>query len=242
MIVVPAIDIKDGKVIRLAQGEFSRQTVYADSPVEMAKKWASYGVEMIHIVDLDGAREGCLKNLASVKEIIHAIKVDVELGGGMRDEGSIRQALDAGVSKVVIGTRALDERFLRKITAKFGEKIVVGIDANEGVVHTRGWLFKTDIKAVGLAKKMETLGVKTINYTDISRDGMLEGPNIDSLREILRVTKLDVIAAGGVSTIGDIKRLKKLEPEGLKGVIIGKALYEGRIDLKEAIEACLLKE
>lgn len=242
MIVIPAIDIKGGKVVRLTQGKFAQETVYSDSPVEMARKWASFGVEMIHVVDLDGAKTGSLKNLGSVKDIAGAVKSKIELGGGIRDEESIRAALDAGVDKVVLGTKALDEQFLWNIAAKFKERLVIGIDASEGLVHTKGWVFKTDMKAVDLARKIASLGIRTINYTDISKDGMLEGPNLDSLREMLRIGGVDIIAAGGVSSIDDIRKLKSLEKDGLKGVIIGKALYEGKLDLGEAVKVCLQKE
>ncbi|HPM43726.1 MAG TPA: HisA/HisF-related TIM barrel protein, partial [Candidatus Omnitrophota bacterium] len=211
---------------------------YSDSPVDIAVKWAASGVDMIHIVDLDGAFEGELRNLPVVKDIVRAVKPGIELGGGMRDEASIQMALDTGVDKVVIGTRALDRRFLDKIVAIHGKKIVVGIDARAGMVRTKGWTSETDIKAIELAKSIEASGVKTINYTDISRDGMLEGPNFESLRELLRAVDMDIVAAGGVSTIEDVRNLKGIEAEGLSGIIIGKALYEGKIDLKEATEVC----
>jgi len=239
MIVIPAIDIRCGKVVRLAQGRFTDQTTYSDSPVDMALKWAACGAEMIHIVDLDGAAEGAPKNLAIVRQIADAVKVKLELGGGIRDEASIGKALDAGVSKVVIGTRALDEKFLEDAVKKFGSRLVVGIDASEGLVVTKGWTVKTKARAVDLARKVESLGVRTINYTDVSKDGMLGGPNIDSLRELLGVTKMDVVLAGGIASIDDIKRLKLLESDGLSGVIIGKALYEGCIDLAEAIKIAI---
>jgi len=242
MIAIPAIDIKGGKVVRLTQGKFSQETVYSDSPVETARKWASFGVSMIHIVDLDGARTGSLKNLGIVKEIARSVSARIELGGGIRDEESVKAALDAGVAKVVLGTKALDEQFLWNIAAKFRDNLVVGIDASGGLVHTKGWVFRTDMKATDLARRIAALGIRTINYTDISKDGMLEGPNTDSLGEMLRVGALDVIAAGGISTIDDIKKLKALEKDGLKGVIIGKALYEGRIDLAEAVRVCSRNE
>ena len=239
--IIPAIDIRHGRVVRLEQGAARKETVYPDSPVEMAKKWASLGAELIHVVDLDGAMEGNLKNLDIVKAITKAVKIKIELGGGIRSEESIKKALETGVSKVVIGTKALDEKFLKKIAKDFKDKIVVGIDSSNGFVSTKGWLFKTKIKATDLVKKVEEAGIRTVNYTDISRDGMLEGPNIDSLRAILRASKLDIVASGGVSTIEDVLRLKALEAEGLKGIIIGKALYEKRIDLAEAIKICSQK-
>jgi len=238
MKIIPAIDIKGGKVVRLEQGKFDRETVYPSSPLEVAKKWASFGAGLIHIVDLDGALEGRLKNLAVVKEIAEKVSVKIELGGGIRDEAAIKEALDAGVDKVVIGTKALDKKFLKTIAAKFPGKIVVGIDARDGFVATKGWMFKTKTSAIELAKEIERAGIKTVNYTDIARDGMMTGPNISGIKELLGATKLEVIASGGVSTIDDIRRLKELESDGLAGVIIGKALYEGRIDLKEAIDIC----
>lgn len=238
MNVIPAIDIRGGKVVRLAQGRADRETVYADSPLETAKRWASFGVGMIHLVDLDGAFEGELKNIDIVRSIARAVNVKIELGGGIRSEESVRLAIDVGVSKVVIGTRALDERFLRKVLKDFGGSIVVGIDASAGMVRTKGWVAETNMKAVDLARTVEAAGVRTINYTDISRDGMLEGPNMASLGEMLEAVDIDVVAAGGVSAIDDVRRLRALEPKGLAGLIVGKALYEGQIDLAEAVAIC----
>lgn len=238
MRVIPAIDLRGGKVVRLSQGMAERETVYSDSPVETAIKWSESGVDMIHVVDLDGAFGGELRNLTVVRDIAMAVGSKIELGGGIRDEAAIQMALDAGAAKVVIGTRALDRRFLEKIITLHGEKIVVAIDARSGMVRTKGWTSETDIRAVELARSIEAAGVKTINYTDISRDGMLEGPNIESLRELLLAVDIDVVAAGGISAMEDIRNLKALEGDGLAGVIIGKALYEGKIDLKEAIRIC----
>lgn len=238
MRIIPAIDLRGGKVVRLSQGMADRETVYSESPVDIAVKWSKFGVDMIHVVDLDGAFEGELRNLAIVKDIARAVDPKIELGGGIRDEAAIQMALDAGVSKVVIGTRALDQRFLEKIVTLHGEKIVVGIDARAGMVRTKGWTSETDVKAIDLARKIEAAGVKTINYTDISRDGMLEGPNLESLRELLHAVDIDIVAAGGISAVEDVRNLKMLESDGLAGIIIGKALYEGKIDLKEAIKIC----
>ena len=238
MQVIPAIDIKGGKVVRLEQGAADKVKVYSDDPVDVAVKMASFGVGLIHVVDLDGALGGKLENLEVIKRIIKSVKPSIELGGGIRDEKTIKACLDAGVAKVVLGTKALDPKFIIKIVKLFGDKIVVGVDARDGIVHTKGWVAKADIKAAGLAVKMKDLGVRTINYTDISRDGMLEGPNIAGLKEILKIGGLDIIASGGISTIEDVKKLKALEPDGLKGMIIGKALYEGRIELSEAVRLC----
>lgn len=238
MKIIPAIDIKHGKVVRLTQGRADLETVYSDSPLEMARHWASYGVGLIHIVDMDGAFEGYPKNLAVVKEIARQIKPKIELGGGMRDEDTIDLVLRAGVDNVVIGTRALDKEFLSRVAKKFGEKIVVAIDARNGVVFTKGWLEKTKTNAVDFAYQLEDYGIKRINYTDIGRDGMLEGPNIEPIERLLEATTLEVVIGGGISSLADIERLKALESKGLAGIIIGKALYEGRIDLKEAIAIC----
>ncbi|MDP3730317.1 MAG: 1-(5-phosphoribosyl)-5-[(5-phosphoribosylamino)methylideneamino]imidazole-4-carboxamide isomerase [Candidatus Omnitrophota bacterium] len=242
MKVMPAIDIKGGKVVRLTQGKAECETVYFDSPLEVARMWADQGADLIHVVDLDGAIGGEPKNLKLVREIIGGVNVKVEFGGGIRDEETIQSLIDAGIEKVVIGTRALEEDFISKASKRFGNRIVVGIDAKDGMVLTKGWLFKTEMGAVDLAGKMAALGIRTINYTDISRDGMLKGPNVDSLKRILKVKGIDVIASGGISTMEDVKRLKELEGAGLKGMIIGKALYENTIDLKEAIRVCSRKE
>lgn len=238
MLVIPAIDIKGGKVVRLMQGAADKETVYSDDPVAVAQRWAAFGVGLIHVVDLDGALEGKPKNLDVVKRIVKAVRSKVELGGGMRDEKAIEEAFGSGVEKVVIGTRALDEGFLRKITQKYGARIVAGVDASSGSVKTKGWVFDTKIKSKDLAKRLEDDGIRTINYTDISKDGMLEGPNIGSLKEILDSTKIDIVASGGVTTLDDIRKLKALGKRNLAGVIIGKALYEDKIDLREAMRAC----
>lgn len=243
MRVIPAVDIKGGKVVRLTQGLADQETIYSASPVEMAEKWASFGVGLIHVVDLDGALEGDLKNLKIVSEIVKAVKPRIELGGGIRDIETIERVLDAGVEKVCIGTKALDKKFLAAISkSDFREMVVISIDAKDGFVCTKGWVEKTEVTAADLVKEAGRFGIKTVNYTDISRDGMLEGPNIRSLRDILAVSDIDIVAAGGVTTIEDVKKLKALEKDGLKGMIIGKALYEGRIDLKEAVDICSQKE
>jgi phosphoribosylformimino-5-aminoimidazole carboxamide ribotide isomerase len=205
-------------------------------------RWAAQGAELIHVVDLDGAILGSSKNLKSIKEIVNGVNVKIEFGGGVRDLETVQSLIDAGIEKVVISTRALEEDFISKASKRFGSRIVVGIDAKGGMVLAKGWLFKTEMKAVDLAGKMAALGIKTINYTDISRDGMLKGPNVDSLKEMLKVKGIDIIASGGVSTIEDVKQLKALSVSGLKGMIIGKALYEKTIDLKEAIQVCSQKE
>jgi phosphoribosylformimino-5-aminoimidazole carboxamide ribotide isomerase len=233
--IIPAIDIRGGKVVRLSQGKFSEETVYADTPLEAARRWEAAGAGTIHVVDLDGARAGRPVNLGIVRGIVRGVKAGVELGGGIRDEASVKACVDAGVSKVVVGTGALDEKFMKAVLKAYGARIVVGIDAYLGKVATKGWADVTERSAVELARKVESLGAGTVNYTDVSRDGMLAGPNIDSVTELIGATGLDIVLAGGVSSMDDIRKLKALPGRGLKGVIIGKALYEGRVDLREAI-------
>lgn len=236
--IIPAIDIKDEKVVRLKQGIYGQETVYSDSPIDVALRWSDAGARLIHVVDLDGALEGSLKNFSIVCQMAKKVKAKIELGGGIRDEIVIEEVLNAGIEKVVIGTKAVDYNFLKRITAKFGERVVVGIDAKDGIVYTKGWLLNTKVKAVEMIKKIADSGIKTVNYTDISRDGMLSGPNIASLKDMLQSSRIDIVASGGVSTIDDIRRLKELERYGLRGIIIGKALYEKTIDLEEAIKFC----
>ncbi len=239
MIVIPAIDILGGKVARLTRGDFKFEKTYEGTPLKMAKKWEEAGARMIHIVDLDGAKTGVFKNLKFIGEIASFIKASIELGGGLRDEDTIKDALDIGISRVIIGTRAVDRNFVKKVLEKFGpEKIIVGVDSREGKVSVSGWTETKDIGIREFIKELEGLGVKTIVFTDILKDGTLSGPNFEVLNEVLDATNMNVIASGGVSSIDDVLKLKELEPKGLVGCIIGKALYEGKVDLKEAIEAC----
>lgn len=242
MRVIPAIDIRRGNVVRLIQGNAALETIYSDSPVDVAKRWEGCGAEAIHVVDLDGAIEGELRNIKIIKSMAKAVRARIEFGGGVRDESIVKDLLDSGVDKVVIGTKALDDNFLNTIVKKFGDRIIVAIDASEGIVYTKGWVFATKMKAIDLANKAVKAGVKRINYTDISKDGTLEGPNFRSIKELLGSTKAQVVTSGGISTLDDIKKLKTLEKNGLTGIIIGKALYQNTIDLNEAIEICSQKE
>ena len=198
MIVIPAVDIKGGKVVRLRQGAAHAVKVYSDSPVDMARKWDAFGVEMIHVVDLDGAFEGELKNLDIVREIVKNVNAKVELGGGIRDIKTIEQVLKAGVAKVVIGTKALDEAFMLEVGEMFGDRVVVSIDARDGIVYTKGWVEDSRTNVVDLVSKIEMSGIKTINYTDITRDGTLEGFNVKSLEMLLEATTLVVVEGGGI--------------------------------------------
>lgn len=234
MLIIPAIDLKDGKCVRLLQGKADAVTEYSDNPIEMAKKWQSLGARLIHIVDLDGAFTGAQKNIESIKEIRRAVSIDIEVGGGIRDMERIEMLLSLGINRVILGTVAIERPELVKEACKrFPQRIIAGIDARDGRVAIKGWVETTDIKATELAMRMEQQGVWGIIYTDISRDGMLSGPNIPAMREMVETVHIPVIASGGVSSLEDIKRLKEIK--GLYGVITGKALYSGAIELREAI-------
>lgn len=234
MLIIPAIDLKDGKCVRLLQGRADALTEYSDNPVEVARRWESFGARLIHIVDLDGAFTGNQKNLESIKEIRKTVTVDIEVGGGIRDMERIELLLGLGINRVILGTVAAERpELVREACKRFPQRIIAGIDARDGRVAIKGWVETTDIKATELALRMQEYGVWGIIYTDISRDGMLSGPNIDAMREMVNAVHIPVIASGGVSSIGDIKRLKEIK--GLYGVITGKALYSGAIDLREAI-------
>lgn len=237
MLIIPAIDLRSGRVVRLTQGDYAKETFYSGNPAEVAKKWEAQGAKLIHIVDLDGALEGEPRNLAAVDDIRKAIKVSVQLGGGLRTYEAIERALSKGVSRVVIGTKACtDDEFTKKLIADFKDKIAVSIDAAGKNVATAGWTSTTIITADNLAKKMESFGVKTIIYTNILKDGTLEGPELEMAAAVLDAVKVKVIIAGGISSLEDIKDIKSLSRPNLYGVITGKALYEGKLDLKEAIK------
>jgi phosphoribosylformimino-5-aminoimidazole carboxamide ribotide isomerase len=233
MILLPAIDLMDGQVVRLRQGRADQKTVYAGSPVEFAQKWESDGGEYLHIVDLDAAFTGVMHNIGSVRKITEAVSIPCELGGGIRSEKSIDDALNSGIERVVIGTRATESmEFVEKMVAKFGsERIAVGIDAKDGIVSVKGWTESAGIQAFTLAKEAESAGAGTIIYTDIATDGMLTGPNFSELQKLMDTVHCNVIASGGVSKAEDVHQLREIE--GLYGVIIGTALYDGAITLAE---------
>lgn len=235
MIIYPAIDIKDGKCVRLRQGSFKEVTVYFENPLDAARKWKDAGAKYLHVVDLDGARSGSPKNLDIVSGIVKQLDLKVQLGGGIRTLQSIETVLGMGVSRVILGTAAVkDPELVEEAVERFGECIVVGIDARNGRVATDGWEDASGYSAIELAGQMERIGVKTVIYTDIEKDGMLEGPNFEAIRSMKEATGLEVIASGGVAGIHDIVRLKET---GADGVIAGKALYTGALDLAEALEA-----
>ena len=237
MIVIPAVDIKEGKCVRLYQGRMEAETVFSDDPAAMAKRWEDEGAEIIHVIDLDGAVEKSPQNLDSIKKIIHSVNVPIQVGGGIRNEATVRMFLDLGIKKVIIGTEAIkNPKFVKDACDAFPNKIVVGIDARNGLVAIEGWTKTTRTKAVDLAKKFEDCGVAAINFTDIHRDGMQTGPNIDETRRLAEAVSIPVIASGGVSKIEDIKNLMSLKEVGVVGVITGRALYSGSLNLRAAIE------
>lgn len=237
MLIIPAIDLKCGKVVRLFQGNFNRQKVYSADPVKVAKHWVKQGAKFLHIVDLDGASSGTPKNFEVLKEIINQISIPVEFGGGVRGVETISKLLSLGVERVILGTKAAsDAKFLKLVWKKFGEKIIVSIDAKCGKVMTQGWNCGVAKTTLDFAKELKVIGFKQIIYTDVSKDGTLSGPNIFGIKELLKETQLDVIASGGVCSLKDLAKLNKLEKQGLSGVIIGKALYEGKFNLVEALK------
>ncbi len=236
MQLYPAIDIKGGQCVRLTQGMFDQVKVYSDTPADVAKLWVEKGASYLHLVDLDGALAGSSVNEAVIKSIIGAVSVPVQIGGGIRSLEAVDYMLNLGVARVIIGTKAVQNpEFIREVTAKFGpEHIVVGVDAKDGFVAIEGWEKVSAISAVDLCRQMQEYGVKHIVYTDIARDGMLSGPNVMMTKKLTVETGMDIIASGGVSSMEDLCQLYE---EGIKGAIIGKALYEKRIDLEEAV-AC----
>ena len=237
MLIIPAIDIKSGKCVRLFQGRMDKETVYSDDPVSVAKRWEDEGAEFLHIVDLDGAVSGVPKNKEIIGNIIKSVKIPLEVGGGVRNIETIKEYFSIGAKKVVIGTVAWENPILISEVCKvFPERIIVGIDAKNGNVAVRGWEDVTDTSASELAKRFEGMGISGIIYTDISRDGTLSGPNIDSIKFFAKSISIPVIASGGVSDINDIKNIMKLKKHGVDGVIIGKALYSGSVNLREAIK------
>ncbi|MCX8026416.1 MAG: 1-(5-phosphoribosyl)-5-[(5-phosphoribosylamino)methylideneamino]imidazole-4-carboxamide isomerase [Thermodesulfovibrionales bacterium] len=234
MIVIPAIDLKDGLCVRLVQGKKDDATVYSDNPSFTAKKWEGLGASLIHVVDLDGAFTGKQKNLNAIKTIVSSVSIPVQVGGGIRDIGRIESLLSLGVWRVILGTVAVENPdIIKEATRLFPDRIVVGIDAKDGFVAIKGWVEVTKIRALDLARKIQDFGVSAIVYTDISRDGMLTGPNIETTRQMVDALQIPVIASGGVSSIKDIERLMTIK--NLWGVITGKALYSGAINLEDAI-------
>ena len=237
MIILPAIDLKAGRCVRLEQGLMNKDTVYNDNPAAQALLWQEQGGEFLHIVDLDGAFAGGPKNKAAIQAIVEAISIPSELGGGIRDLATIEAYLALGISRVILGTVAKENPALvAEACKKFPGQIVVGIDAKDGLVAVRGWADVTEKRASEMAKEMEGFGVTAIIYTDIARDGMMQGPNIEATKNLAASINIPVIASGGLSTLDDIRRLMAIESSGVTGVIAGKAIYSGAIDLRAAVE------
>lgn len=235
MIIIPAIDLKDGKCVRLLQGKREEVTVYSDDPVSMAEHWVELGAELLHVVDLDGAFTGEQRNFSKIEAIRKAIDIPIEVGGGIRDMERLKKLFSLGVDRVIIGTAAAQNPDMVKIACEnFPGKVLAGIDAKDGKVAIKGWEEVTELGAVEFALEMEKAGTAGIIYTDISRDGMLTGPNIEAMAQMTDALKIPVIASGGVSKLDDIKNLMKIK--NLWGVITGKALYSGSLDLTEAIK------
>lgn len=237
MLIFPAVDIKEGRCVRLVQGRKDRETVYSLEPREMAQVWERQGAEWIHVVDLDGAFSGVPRNRDIIKDMVTRLNIPIQLGGGIRDMAIARCFLNLGVSRIIIGTRALDDRvFVESLLKEFGpDRVVIGIDARDGMVAVKGWVDVTGVPALDLALEMKSLGIARLVYTDISRDGELKGPNLPATEALAKGSGLSVIASGGVSSVRDIEKLRQIP--GIEGAIIGKALYEGRLSLGEALNA-----
>ncbi len=238
MDVIPAIDLLGGRCVRLYQGDYNQSEVVADDPVSMAQSWAAQGATRLHLVDLDGAKTGDPINLPIIAKIVAALAIPVQVGGGLRSADRIGALLELGVQQAILGTIAIEQpELVASLCQRYPDQIVVGIDARDGKVATRGWLTTSEVKAVDLGQRMAAGGAAAIIYTDIQRDGTLQGPNIPLLREMATAVPIPVIASGGVSSVTDLLTLLALEPLGVRGVIVGKALYTGNILLPEALRA-----
>ena len=236
MLIIPAIDIQGGKCVRLTQGRLGTTTVYSDNPLEMGRHWANLGAERLHVVDLDGALMGTPKNLTLIRDLILSVGIPVQVGGGIRSIDIINLYLESGAYSVILGSKVVsDSHFLQETCSTFPGKVMVSIDAKGGRVAVEGWTQTTGQSAIELAQQMAGLGVQALIYTDIERDGMLTGPNITAIAALAQTVKIPIIASGGVSQLSDIKALLSLEAAGVIGVIIGKALYTGALNLSEAL-------
>lgn len=237
MLIIPAIDLRNGRVVRLWQGDFERETTYSESPTDMMCHWQRQGAKLVHVVDLDGARLGVPKNIAALKRMLDVAQVPVQFGGGLRDFKTIASILELGVSRVVIGTQASNHSLMKGLTQQFSERIAVALDVRGDKIQTHGWQSqKAKETPKTFCRLLEEFGVKTVVVTDTARDGTLEGPNVDLLKQVLDANKLDVIMSGGISDFEDLKQLSRIRNKHFIGVIVGRALYEQRFKLSEAIE------
>ena len=238
MEVIPAIDLLEGRCVRLYQGDYNQSEVFNDNPVEVARRWADEGATRLHLVDLDGAKAGKPENSQAIAAIAAAVDIPIEVGGGLRDRDRVAALFDLGVQYAILGTAAVENPDLvSNLSREFPEQIIVGIDARDGKVATRGWLETSELDAITLAQDMTKRGAAAVIYTDIKRDGTLKGPNMEALRAIAEATSIPIIASGGMSSVTDLLSLLTLERLGVSGAIIGKALYTGDIVLKEALRA-----
>jgi phosphoribosylformimino-5-aminoimidazole carboxamide ribotide isomerase len=238
MNVIPAIDLLEGRCVRLYQGDYGRSQTFNENPVDVAKQWVDQGATLLHLVDLDGAKSGQPTNLKVIEAIVNTINIPCQVGGGLRDRASVSRVLNIGVKRGILGTIAVEKPdIVAELCAEFPGQILVGIDARNGKVATRGWLETSEVLATELAARMQQLGAAEIIYTDIHRDGTLAGPNLEALRELAEAISIPIIASGGVSSIADLLNLLTLESMGVKSAIVGKAIYTGDVSLKEAIQA-----
>jgi len=243
MLIIPAIDLKEGKCVRLEQGLMDKATVYSEDPATTAKHWEGQGAELLHVVDLNGAFAGVPKNLDAIKAIRSAVTMPVEVGGGIRDMATIRKLVSIGIDRIILGTAAIQNpSFVQAACAVFPGRIIVGIDARDGLVAIKGWAEVTKVHAIDLAKRMQEYGVIAVIYTDIKRDGMLTGPNIEATKALAEALRVPVIASGGVHTMKDIENLMAVRCNGVTGVITGKAIYSGSLNLREAIQYVRLQD
>lgn len=237
MLVIPAIDLKDGHCVRLRQGDMADETVYSDDVKEVASRWQQQGAGLIHVVDLNGAVDGEPKNLPHIESIMKTVRVKVQVGGGIRTIDTVRRYLNAGVSRVVLGTAALTNRaLLDQACQEFPRRIVLGLDARDGRIAVKGWTAVSDVRAIDLLKELSGAAIAAVVYTDIARDGMLNGPNIPALKEVVECSSFPVIASGGITRLEDLRAVRSLGPK-IEGAIVGKALYDGKLDLMAAVAA-----
>lgn len=237
MLVIPAIDLKDGRCVRLRQGNMAAATVYSDDVASVAGKWQEAGATVIHVVDLNGAVEGEPRNLPQIEEVIKTVSVKVQVGGGIRNLATARRYLNAGVSRVVLGTAALmDREFLEQACKEFPQRILLGLDARDGNVAVKGWTAVSKTKAIDLLKELSGYAIGAVIYTDISRDGMLSGPNLPALKEVVEYSSFPVVASGGITRVEDLQAIQAFGPR-IEGAIVGKALYDGKLDYRIAVAA-----
>ena len=237
MLVIPAIDLKDGRCVRLRQGNMAAETVYSDDVTSVATKWQQAGATVIHVVDLNGAVDGEPRNLSQIEAVLKTVSVKVQVGGGIRNLATVRRYLNAGVSRVVLGTAALTDReFLEQACKEFPRRILLGLDARDGKVAVKGWTTVSETTAIDLLKELSGYAIGAVIYTDISRDGMLSGPNMPALKEVVEYSAFPVVASGGITRVEDLKAVQALGPR-IEGAIVGKALYDGKLDYRVAVAA-----